>query len=111
MVGCGTSLHAGMVGDFAFEELAALQAEVQPAAEFRYRNPLVDGRDLVVAISQSGETADTLAAVREAYQGRLSFTQELMQVLSRPFIFQEMKEEFMQSPGATQVGYKTFCGT
>ncbi len=66
MVGCGTSLHAGMVGDFAFEELAALQAEVQPAAEFRYRNPLVDGRDLVVAISQSGETADTLAAVREA---------------------------------------------
>jgi glucosamine--fructose-6-phosphate aminotransferase (isomerizing) len=66
MVGCGTSLHAGMVGDFAFEELAAIQAEVQPAAEFRYRNPLVDGRDLVVAISQSGETADTLAAVREA---------------------------------------------
>jgi len=66
MVGCGTSLHAGMVGDFAFEDLAALPAEVQPAAEFRYRNPLVDGRDLVVAISQSGETADTLAAVREA---------------------------------------------
>ncbi len=66
MVGCGTSLHAGMVGDFAFEDLAAIQAEVQPAAEFRYRNPLVDGRDLVVAISQSGETADTLAAVREA---------------------------------------------
>lgn len=66
MVGCGTSLHAGMVGDFAFEELAGIPAEVQPAAEFRYRNPLVDGRDLVVAISQSGETADTLAAVREA---------------------------------------------
>lgn len=66
MVGCGTSLHAGMVGDFAFEEFAGIPAEVQPAAEFRYRNPLVDGRDLVVAISQSGETADTLAAVREA---------------------------------------------
>jgi len=66
MVGCGTSLHAGMVGDFAFEELAGLSAEVQPAAEFRYRNPLVGGHDLVVAISQSGETADTLAAVREA---------------------------------------------
>lgn len=66
MVGCGTSLHAGMVGDFAFEDLAAIPAEVQQAAEFRYRNPLVDGRDLVVAISQSGETADTLAAVREA---------------------------------------------
>ena len=59
-------MDAGMVGDFAFEDLAAIQAEVQPAAEFRYRNPLVDGRDLVVAISQSGETADTLAAVREA---------------------------------------------
>jgi len=66
MVGCGTSLHAGMVGDFAFEDLATLQAEAQQAAEFRYRNPLVDGRDLVVAVSQSGETADTLAAVREA---------------------------------------------
>ena len=66
MVGCGTSLHAGLVGDHAFEDLAAIPAEVQPAAEFRYRNPLVDGRDLVVAISQSGETADTLAAVREA---------------------------------------------
>lgn len=66
MVGCGTSLHAGMVGDFAFEDLAAIPAEAQQAAEFRYRNPLVDGRDLVVAISQSGETADTLAAVREA---------------------------------------------
>jgi glucosamine--fructose-6-phosphate aminotransferase (isomerizing) len=66
MVGCGTSLHAGMVGDFAFEDVAAIPAEVQQAAEFRYRNPLVDGRDLVIGISQSGETADTLAAVREA---------------------------------------------
>ena len=66
MVGCGTSLHAGMVGDFAFEDIAAIPAEAQQAAEFRYRNPLVDGRDLVIGISQSGETADTLAAVREA---------------------------------------------
>ena len=66
LVGCGTSLHAAMVGEFAFEDLAHLNAEVQQAAEFRYRNPLVDAHDMVVAISQSGETADTLAAVREA---------------------------------------------
>jgi glucosamine--fructose-6-phosphate aminotransferase (isomerizing) len=66
LVGCGTSLHAGQVGEFAFEDWADLNAEVQPAAEFRYRNPLVGSRDLVLAVSQSGETADTLAAVREA---------------------------------------------
>jgi glucosamine--fructose-6-phosphate aminotransferase (isomerizing) len=66
LIGCGTSLHAGQVGEFAFEDWADLNAEVQPAAEFRYRNPLVGSRDLVLAISQSGETADTLAAVREA---------------------------------------------
>lgn len=68
MVGCGTSLHAGLVGEYAFEDLADIQAEVQQAAEFRYRNPILNGHDLVVAISQSGETADTLAAVREARQ-------------------------------------------
>ncbi|MDR0535388.1 MAG: glutamine--fructose-6-phosphate transaminase (isomerizing) [Puniceicoccales bacterium] len=68
MVGCGTSLHAGMVGEYAFEDLADIHAEVQQAAEFRYRNPILDRRAFVVAISQSGETADTLAAVREAQQ-------------------------------------------
>jgi glutamine---fructose-6-phosphate transaminase (isomerizing) len=68
LVGCGTSLHAGLVGEYAFEDLADIHAEVQQAAEFRYRNPILGGRDLVVAISQSGETADTLAAVREASQ-------------------------------------------
>ncbi|MBB5351992.1 glucosamine--fructose-6-phosphate aminotransferase (isomerizing) [Haloferula luteola] len=68
MVGCGTSLHAGLVGEYAFEDLADVHAEVQQAAEFRYRNPLITRSDLVVAISQSGETADTLAAVREANQ-------------------------------------------
>jgi glucosamine--fructose-6-phosphate aminotransferase (isomerizing) len=68
IVGCGTSLHAGLVGEYAFEDLADVNAEVQQAAEFRYRNPIVGSRDLVVAISQSGETADTLAAVREAKQ-------------------------------------------
>jgi glucosamine--fructose-6-phosphate aminotransferase (isomerizing) len=68
IVGCGTSLHAGLVGEYAFEDLADINAEVQQAAEFRYRNPIVGSRDLMVAISQSGETADTLAAVREAHQ-------------------------------------------
>jgi glucosamine--fructose-6-phosphate aminotransferase (isomerizing) len=68
LVGCGTSLHAGLVGEYAFEDMADIHAEVQQAAEFRYRNPIIGSRDLVVAISQSGETADTLAAVREANQ-------------------------------------------
>jgi glucosamine--fructose-6-phosphate aminotransferase (isomerizing) len=68
LVGCGTSLHAGLVGEYAFEDLADVHAEVEQAAEFRYRNPILGSRDLVVAISQSGETADTLAAVREAKQ-------------------------------------------
>lgn len=68
LVGCGTSLHAGLVGEYAFEDLADVHAEVQQAAEFRYRNPIVSSQDLVIAISQSGETADTLAAVREAGQ-------------------------------------------
>ncbi|VGO18235.1 glutamine--fructose-6-phosphate transaminase (isomerizing) [Pontiella sulfatireligans] len=66
VVGCGTSMHAGMVGEYAFEEMAGIPAEVEQAAEFRYRNPIITPHDLVVAISQSGETADTLAAVREA---------------------------------------------
>lgn len=66
VVGCGTSMHAGMVGEYAFEEMAGIPAEVEQAAEFRYRNPIVTPHDLVLAISQSGETADTLAAVREA---------------------------------------------
>jgi glucosamine--fructose-6-phosphate aminotransferase (isomerizing) len=66
LVGCGTSLHAGMVGEYAFEDVSGISAEVQQAAEFRYRNPIVDHHDLVIAVSQSGETADTLAAIRKA---------------------------------------------
>jgi glucosamine--fructose-6-phosphate aminotransferase (isomerizing) len=66
LVGCGTSLHAGMVGEYAFEDVAGISSEVQQAAEFRYRNPIVDHHDMVIAISQSGETADTLAAIRKA---------------------------------------------
>jgi glucosamine--fructose-6-phosphate aminotransferase (isomerizing) len=63
---CGTSWHAGIVGEYMLEEMARLPVEVEYASEFRYRNPIVDERTLVIVISQSGETADTLAALREA---------------------------------------------
>ena len=66
IAGCGTSLHAGMVGEYFFEDIASIPTEVEQAAEFRYRNPIIDPDTLVLPISQSGETADTLAAVREA---------------------------------------------
>jgi glucosamine--fructose-6-phosphate aminotransferase (isomerizing) len=64
IVACGTSWHAALVGEYLFEEYARLPVEVEYASEFRYRNPIVDKDDLVIAISQSGETADTLAAIR-----------------------------------------------
>jgi glucosamine--fructose-6-phosphate aminotransferase (isomerizing) len=66
IVGCGTSWHAGMVGEYLFEEFARIPVEVEYASEFRYRNPIVNEDDLVIAISQSGETADTLAAIELA---------------------------------------------
>jgi glucosamine--fructose-6-phosphate aminotransferase (isomerizing) len=66
IVACGTSWHAGLVGKYMFEELAAIPTEVDIASEFRYRGPLVNKQSLFIAITQSGETADTLAAMREA---------------------------------------------
>lgn len=63
---CGTSWHAGLVGEYMLEQLAGIPAEVEYASEFRYRNPVVFPDDVVLVISQSGETADTLAALREA---------------------------------------------
>jgi glucosamine--fructose-6-phosphate aminotransferase (isomerizing) len=63
---CGTSWHAALVGEYWIEQLARLPVEVEYASEFRYRNPVLYPDDIVIAISQSGETADTLAAVREA---------------------------------------------
>jgi glucosamine--fructose-6-phosphate aminotransferase (isomerizing) len=66
---CGTSWHAALIGEFLFEQLAGIPAEVDYGSEFRYRTPLVNERTLAIAISQSGETADTLAAVREAKAG------------------------------------------
>ena len=66
LVACGTAMHAGMVGKTAIEKLARLPAEVDIASEFRYRDPILDPEDLVVIISQSGETSDTLAALKLA---------------------------------------------
>ncbi|MCB9246800.1 MAG: glutamine--fructose-6-phosphate transaminase (isomerizing) [Flavobacteriales bacterium] len=66
IVGCGTSWHAGLVGEYLIEEFARLPVEVEYASEFRYRNPIITEDDLVIAISQSGETADTLAALELA---------------------------------------------
>jgi len=63
---CGTSWHSGLIGEYMLEEMARVPVEVEYASEFRYRNPVVDNKTLVVGISQSGETADTLAAIREA---------------------------------------------
>ena len=66
IIGCGTSWHAGMVGEYLLEDVARVSVEVEYASEFRYRNPMIDESDLVIAISQSGETADTLAAIQLA---------------------------------------------
>jgi glucosamine--fructose-6-phosphate aminotransferase (isomerizing) len=66
ILGCGTSWHAGLIGEYLIEEHARIPCEVEYASEFRYRNPIVDEGTLVLVISQSGETADTLAAMREA---------------------------------------------
>ncbi|HEY9113737.1 MAG TPA: glutamine--fructose-6-phosphate transaminase (isomerizing) [Bacteroidales bacterium] len=66
IVACGTSWHAGLVGEYLIEDLARIPVEVEYASEFRYRNPIIDEKDVVIAISQSGETADTLAAIEMA---------------------------------------------
>ena len=66
IVGCGTSWHAGLVGEYLFEDFARIPVEVEYASEFRYRNPIINEDDFVIAISQSGETADTLAALELA---------------------------------------------
>jgi glucosamine--fructose-6-phosphate aminotransferase (isomerizing) len=66
IVACGTSWHAGLVGEYLFEDLARVTVEVEYASEFRYRNPVINSDDVIIAISQSGETADTLAAIKLA---------------------------------------------
>jgi glucosamine--fructose-6-phosphate aminotransferase (isomerizing) len=66
IVACGTAYHAGLIGKSVIEQLARIPVETDVASEYRYRNPIIDERTLVIAVSQSGETADTLAAIREA---------------------------------------------
>ena len=66
IVACGTSWHAGLVAEYIFEEFARIPVEVEYASEFRYRNPIINAKDVVIAISQSGETADTMAAIKLA---------------------------------------------
>ncbi|OQX84491.1 MAG: glutamine--fructose-6-phosphate transaminase (isomerizing) [Candidatus Latescibacteria bacterium 4484_7] len=66
LIGCGTSWHAALIGEYLIEEIARIPVEVEYASEFRYRNPVIEDGTLVFAISQSGETVDTLAALREA---------------------------------------------
>jgi glutamine---fructose-6-phosphate transaminase (isomerizing) len=66
IIACGTSWHAGMIGEYLIEELARIPVEVEYASEFRYRNPIINEDDIVIALSQSGETADTLAALELA---------------------------------------------
>jgi glucosamine--fructose-6-phosphate aminotransferase (isomerizing) len=68
IIGCGTSWHAGLVGEYVFEKISRVSVEVEYASEFRYRNPVIFPNDIVIAISQSGETADTLAAIKLAKQ-------------------------------------------
>jgi glucosamine--fructose-6-phosphate aminotransferase (isomerizing) len=66
IVACGTAYHAGVIGKYVIEKLAGIQVEVDIASEFRYRNPIMNDKTLLIVLSQSGETADTLAALREA---------------------------------------------
>ncbi len=66
IIGCGTSWHAGLVGEYIFEKISRISVEVEYASEFRYRDPIINTNDIVIAISQSGETADTLAAIKLA---------------------------------------------
>lgn len=68
IIGCGTSFNAGLVGKYFIEDLVQIPVEVESAGEFRYRNPFINGKDLVITMSQSGETADTLAALRLSHQ-------------------------------------------
>jgi glucosamine--fructose-6-phosphate aminotransferase (isomerizing) len=74
MIACGTSWHAGLVAEYIFEELCRIPVEVEYASEFRYRNPVINKGDVIIAISQSGETADTLVAIETAKeQGAIIF--------------------------------------
>jgi glucosamine--fructose-6-phosphate aminotransferase (isomerizing) len=78
IVACGTSWHAGLVAEYVFEDLARIPVEVEYASEFRYRNPVITEKDVIIAISQSGETADTLAAIKLAKEKELLYMESAM---------------------------------
>ena len=78
IIACGTSWHAGLIGEYLLEDLARINVEVEYASEFRYRNPIITEKDVVLAISQSGETADTLAAMRLAKEKGAKYLQYVM---------------------------------
>jgi glucosamine--fructose-6-phosphate aminotransferase (isomerizing) len=80
IVACGTSWHAGLVAEYIFEDLTRIPVEVEYASEFRYRNPVITSKDVVIAISQSGETADTLAAIKLA-KGKGAFVYGICNVV------------------------------
>ena len=111
IVGAGSSLNAGMIGKYAIEDLARLPVEVEPASEFRYRHPLVDERMLLVALSQSGETADTLAAMREA-RARGATVVTVCNVVGSTMTMEADGVIYMQSgPEISVCSSKTFIGT
>jgi glucosamine--fructose-6-phosphate aminotransferase (isomerizing) len=85
IVACGTSWHAALVGKFLIEEHCRIPVEVDIASEFRYRNPIVNDKTLMILISQSGETADTLAAMREGKgRGQRTSRMQCGRFLNRP---------------------------
>lgn len=94
---CGTSWHAGLIGKYLFEEFCRIKTDVEVASEFRYRNPVIGSKDIIIAISQSGETADTLAAVELANQSG-AFTYGVCNVVGASI------------PRATQSGTYTHAG-
>ncbi|GAC1328458.1 MAG: glutamine--fructose-6-phosphate transaminase (isomerizing) [Candidatus Dormibacteria bacterium] len=111
IVGAGSSLNAGMIGKYAIEALARLPVEVEAASEFRYRHPLVDEKMLLVALSQSGETADTLAAMREA-KARGATVVTVCNVVGSTMTMEADGVIYMQSgPEISVCSSKTFVGT
>ena len=83
LVACGTSWHAGLVGEYMIEELARIPVEVEYASEFRYRSPIIDSGTICLTISQSGETIDTLEAMREAARGPM---RGILEYCERPIV-------------------------
>src|SRR5207249_9802618 len=106
-VACGTSWHAALVGKYLVEEFARLPVEVDIASEFRYRRPVLDGRVLTVPISQSGETADTLAALRAA-KDQGSRVVAICNVVGSSMAREDRKSTRLNSSHVS-ISYAVFC--